>query len=63
MVVTFTAEDEMEAKRLIKARDMACFIWELVHNMRVRFPECPELWEAIDAELMDNSIDIVDLVE
>ena len=32
MKVTFETEDTLEAKMIIKASDMAGFIWELTHN-------------------------------
>lgn len=40
MKYRFETDDEMEAKRLIKARDMALVLWDIAHN-------CPTEPEAV----------------
>jgi hypothetical protein len=37
MKITFETEDENEAKTILKANDMACFIFELKNNLWRQF--------------------------
>ena len=67
MKVWFKAEDDMEARALAKANDMASFIWELVHNGWRDFKytdyDYQPAWDKIH-ELLDSfNINIDDLTE
>lgn len=61
------ADGEMEAKRLVKANDMAVFIWELVHNGWREFKygdyDYNPAWDKIRSLLEEHGIDIDDLTE
>ena len=67
MKAIFETEDEMEAKRLAKAGDMASFIWELVHNGWREFKhtdyDYQKAWDVIHRLLEEHSININDLTE
>ena len=59
MKAIFTTEDEMEAKRMTKALDMALFIWQLQHNCTLTKKD-----NKIINELLEKySINIDDLIE
>ena len=57
MEAIFRSDDPQEIKRLIKADDMAGFIWELVHNGWREFKhtdyEYEKAWDKI-RELLDE---------
>ena len=57
MKAIFRSDDPQEIKRLIKADDMAGFIWELVHNGWREFKhtdyEYEKSWDKI-RELLDE---------
>ena len=59
------AEDSQEAKRLVKADDMAHFIWELVHNGWREFKHTDynyvPAWDKIRQLLEEHKINIDDL--
>lgn len=67
MKTTIKTTDPMEAKRLVKSTDMACFIWQLVHNGWRDFKhtdyDYEPAWTKIHELLNEYSIDIDDLVE
>ena len=66
MIALFKSVDPMEIKRLSKATDMACFIFELSHNMERKFEDSgvdhSEVFEEINRLLAEFSIDINDLI-
>ena len=57
----------MEAKRLVKAHDMALFIWQLVHNGWRDFKhtdyDYQRAWDKIHDLLGEYNIDIDDLID
>ena len=67
MIALFKSVDPMEIKRLGKANDMACFIFELSHNMERKFRDSEvdhsEVFEEINRLLAEFSIDINDLID
>ena len=62
---TFETEDPQEIRRLVKANDMAIFIWELVHNGWREFKhtdfEYEKAWNKIHKLLEEYQINIDDL--
>ena len=58
--------NEEEAKKVIKANDMANFIWELVHNAWRDFKETDfeyeKAWDKIHELLEEYKINIDDLI-
>lgn len=67
MKAIFETDDPMEIKRLIKANDMASFIWELVHNGWRDFKhtdyDYEKSWGKIHELLQEYNIDIDNLIE
>lgn len=67
MKATFESEDPLEIARLVKATDMALFIWELVHNGWRDFKhtdyDYQKSWDKIHELLTEYGIDIDSLVE
>jgi hypothetical protein len=65
MKYTFETNDENEAKQLVKAKDMAYFIWELVHNGWRDFKHTDHDWERswqqINKLLEQHNINIDDI--
>jgi uncharacterized lipoprotein len=65
MKYTFETNDENEAKQLVKAKDMASFIWELVHNGWREFKHTDHDWERswqqINKLLDQHNINIDDI--
>ena len=66
MKVTFESEDILEIKQLAKSSDMACFIFELVHNSWREFKETDYDYEPYRKKILsmleDYKIDIDDLI-
>lgn len=66
MKIVFETEDELEAKRMLKASDMACFIWKLVHNGWRDFNhtdyDYDKAWDKIRELLVEHNIDCDDLM-
>jgi hypothetical protein len=62
---TITTNDAMTAKQLVKASDMAAFIWELKHNLWRQFKhtdyDYEKAWGAIADSMEEHNIDIDDL--
>lgn len=67
MKITFETDDEMEAKRLLKSSDMACFIFELVNNGWRDFKhtdyDYQKAWGKINELLEEHNININELIE
>ena len=69
MKFTIETEDETEAKRLAKSLDMALFIFQIKHNLKFidkggsYSDAVNDVFEAINNELTNYSIDIEDLVQ
>ena len=64
MEVIFKSEDPMEIRRLAKATDMACFIFELVHNAwRGEEDESKISMDKVREMLEDNNIIIDDIID
>ena len=69
MKFTIETEDETEAKRLSKSLDMALFIFQITHNLKFidkggsYSDAVNDVFEAINNELTNYSIDIEDLVQ
>lgn len=67
MKAYFESEDSMEIKRIVKADDMAFFIWELVHNGWREFKhtdyDYQPAWDKIKELLDEHGIDIDDITE
>jgi len=65
MKMKITTKDKQEMKRLLKADDMASFIWELVHNGWREFKhtdyEYEKAWEKINELLEEHDINIDEL--
>ena len=65
MKMKITTKDKQEMKRLLKADDMASFIWELVHNGWREFKhtdyEYEKAWEKIKELLEEHDINIDEL--
>lgn len=65
MKATFVTEDDLEIKQLAKSKDMASFIWELVHNGWRDFKhtdyDYQPAWEKIRSLLEEHKINIDDL--
>jgi len=63
----FTSSDEQEIKRIAKSKDMALFIWELVHNGWREFKytdyDYEPAWEKIHELLKEHNINIDDLID
>ena len=63
----FKTKDKKQAKRLVKADDMASFIWELKNNGWREFKytdyDYHPAWDKINQMLNDAGIDIDDLWE
>jgi hypothetical protein len=66
MKAVFRTDDPQEQKILVKANDMAMFIWELVHNGWREFKhtdyDYEKAWGKIHDLLEEHNIDIDDLV-
>jgi len=76
MTFTISTEDEREAKRLTKSTDMACALFEIVHNLKRKAEgsrqDIPssDFYSGIDAafdliqnELNDRGVNIDDLID
>lgn len=67
MKLILKTDDAMEAKRLVKANDMASFIWELVNNGWRDFKHTDydyhPAWDKISTLLEEYNINIEDLTE
>jgi uncharacterized lipoprotein len=67
MKVVFETDDEKEAARILKANDMASFIWELVHNGWRDFKhtnyDYEKAWKKINQLLEKHDIKIDDIYE
>ena len=67
MKAKFTSEDPKEILRLTKSLDMACFIWELVHNGWREFKhtnyDYERAWDKINRLLEEYNIDIDELMD
>jgi len=67
MKAIFESNNPTEIKRFSKCNDMACFIWELVHNGWREFKhtdyEYKKAWTKIQELLNEHNINIDDLVE
>jgi len=65
MKVIFETEDLQEAKRLVKSRDMAFALWEIVHNGWRKFKDTDydyeKAWDVIRDILEDHNINVDDL--
>jgi hypothetical protein len=53
MKYTFETEDEKEAKTLLKASDMACFIFELKNNLWRQFRHTDYEYEPYKKAVID----------
>ena len=66
MEITIQTNDDMEAKRLLKSNDMACFIFELVYNGWRDFKNTDydyhPAWVKINELLESHNIDIDELI-
>jgi hypothetical protein len=66
MKAVFRTDDPQEQKILVKANDMAMFIWELVHNGWREFKhtdyDYEKAWGKIHDLLEEHNINIDDLV-
>jgi hypothetical protein len=66
MKAVFTTSDPQEQKILVKANDMAMFIWELVHNGWREYKhtdyDYEKAWGKIHDLLEEHNINIDDLV-
>ena len=66
MKAVFRTSNPQEQKIIVKANDMAMFIWELVHNGWREFKhtdyEYEKAWGKIHQLLEEHNIDIDDLV-
>ena len=64
MKVYFKAEDGQESKMLAKSFDMACFLWQLKHNLwKQKYKYNPEQTDPFDViqyilEVMENEYNI-----
>jgi len=67
MKITITTKDEQQAKRLLKANDMACFIFNLQNNLWRQFKHTDYDFEpyqkAIVESLESHGIDIDQLID
>ena len=67
MEATFKSEDPKEILALANANNMACFIWELVHNGWRDFKhtdyDYERAWDKIHELLKEHNIDIDSMVE
>jgi hypothetical protein len=65
MKIVFETEDEKEAMQLLKANEMASFIWELVHNGWREFKntdyDYQKAWDKIHQLLDESQIQIDDI--
>ena len=66
MKITIETDDINEIKHLIKSKDMANFIWELVHNGWRKFKhtdyDYEPAWEQIGKLLEEHNINIDDII-
>jgi hypothetical protein len=66
MKATFESEDPKEIIQLAKSSDMACFIWELVHNGWREFKhtdyDYEPAWEKINELLNEYGINVEELI-
>ena len=67
MKTIIESEDTQETKRLLKSFDMACFIFELVHNGWREFKNTDydynPAWDKINELLEKHNIDIDELID
>ena len=67
MKITITTKDDKQAKRLLKANDMACFIFNLQNNLWRQFKHTDYDFEpyqkAIVESLESHEIDIDQLID
>lgn len=67
MKLKIKSTEKAEILRILKADDMANFIWELVHNGWREFKhtdyEYEKAWQTIDKLLMDHNINIDELMD
>jgi hypothetical protein len=67
MKLIIETKDKAEINRLVKSEDMACFIWELVHNGWREFKHTEydygPAWDKINSLLKEYDIDIDKLID